>query len=544
MKKKVLSVVLAMSMAAASLAGCGAKNAGNEGGSAQAPSTTVGQEAGDNFNETGYPIVKEPITLKVMLAIRDVDSLIDINDMPAIKALEEQTGIHAEWEVIKGTDWNTKLNLAFASGEYPDVILSVNSVVDKEEFGVTQKLLLPLDELTKKYMPNYTERTEAEDNDPTMGLVASDGQRYSVGFLMAQDISTDQHYFINQTWLDNLGLETPKTLDELTGVLRAFKTEDPNGNGEQDEVPLELGLNTGFYGIRYMLPMFGIPCETDKKWIYIDDNKKVQMTATQEGFRQCMEWLHEMYSEGVADAELVSQDINTIETKIKEGNVGFFTAWRLKAMGWEESVEKDCVLFMPTAPEGTKPSMNRYLELAKNGAYVTASNQNVPATMRWLDSMLELETMFNLYYGAEGEAWSRNENGKLDSTALDPTRVKDCLDANSFFYAPGKYISENYNMAVQRIEKTEYCREYEAAGIIQKYSNNYLKMAPLTSEQRQNSTLKETDIDNAVIENVATFITNGVTDDSWNTFVKMFDDMGIEEYIKMYQDAIDQMEIK
>lgn len=539
MRKKILSVMLAASIAVSSLAGCGAKSSGNE-----PASSTAGQEAGDNFNETGYPIVKEPITLKVMLAIRDIDSLIAINDMPAIKALEEKTGIHVEWEVIKGSDWNTKLNLAFASGEYPDVILSVNSVVDKEEFGVTQKLLLPLDELTKKYMPNYTERTDAEENDPTMGLVASDGKRYSVGFMMAQDINTEQHYFINQTWLDHLGMKTPETLDELTDVLRAFKTEDPNGNGEADEVPLELGLNTGFYGVRYMLPMFGVPCETDKKWIFLDENKKVQMTATQDGFRQCMEWLHEMYSEGIADAELISQDINTIETKIKEGNVGLFTAWRLKAMGWEESVEQDCVLFMPTAPEGTTPKLNRSLELAKNGAYVTTGNKYVPETMRWLDSMMDLETMFNLYYGTEGEAWSRNENGKLDSASLDPSRVKDCLDANSLFYAPAKYISENYNMSSQRIEKTEYSRAYEEAGIIQKYSNNYLKMAPLTSEQRQNSTLKETDIDNAVVENMATFITNGVTDDSWNTFVKMFDAMGIEEYIKMYQDAVDQMEIE
>lgn len=213
---------------------------------------------------------------------------------------------------------------------------------------------------------------------------------------MAQDINTEQHYFINQTWLDNLGLETPETLDALTEVLRAFKTGDPNGNGEQDEVPLEMGLDTGFYGIRFMLPMFGVPCETGKKWIYIDDNKKVQMAATQEGFRQCMEWLHELYSEGLVDAEMISQDINTIETKLKEGNAGFFTAWRLSAMGWDDGVEKDSVLYIPKAPEGKKASLNRTLELAKNGAYVTIKNQYVPETMRWLDAMLETETMTNI----------------------------------------------------------------------------------------------------------------------------------------------------
>lgn len=543
MKKKVLSVILAATMVISGLAGCGSQSNGNESGGTAGTTSGVSQAAGDNFNETGYPIVKEPITLNVMLGIRDVDSLVDINSMPAIQALEEKTGIHVEWEVIKGSDWKTKLNLAFASGDYPDVILNTSTDVDREEYGVTQQLLLPLDDLTEKYMPNYTERTKAENSDPTLGLLASDGKRYSVGYLMAQNINTQQHYFINQTWLDNLGLSTPAALDELTETLRAFKTSDPNKNGEQDEIPLEMGLNTGSYGVRYMLPMFGIPCDADK-WIYIDDTKQVKMTATQDGFRKCMEWLHQLYSEGLVDVEMISQDINTIETKIKEGNVGFFTAWRLSSMGWDETAEKDSVLYMPTGPDGTKASLNRQLELANRGAYVTVGNQYVPETMRWLDSMLELETMFSLYYGEEGEGWKAGDNGKLDNIARDPSGTKNYLDVNTLFYAPAKYISENYNMSYQRIEKTEYCEAYEAAGIIQKISNNYLKLVPLTSEQLQNSTLKETDIDNAVVENMANFVTNGVTDDSWNTFVKLFDDMGIADYINMYQNAIDRMDIK
>lgn len=99
-------------------------------------------------------------------------------------------------------------------------------------------------------------------------------------------------------------------------------------------------------------------------------------------------------------------------------------------------------------------------------------------------------------------------------------------------------------MSPQRIEKTDYCLQYDAAGVLQKYSNDYLRLAPLTSEQIQVSALKETDIENAVVENMAKFITNGVTDDSWNTFVTLFEKMGADEYVKMYQDAIDQIEIK
>ena len=44
--------------------------------------------------------------------------------------------------------------------------------------------------------------------------------------------------YINQKWLDNLGLDMPTTTDELRDVLQAFREKDPNGNGQTDEIPL------------------------------------------------------------------------------------------------------------------------------------------------------------------------------------------------------------------------------------------------------------------------------------------------------------------
>ncbi len=90
-----------MALVATAFTGCGSSK------ETTAPAEAVVETA--NFNAEGYPIVNDEITLKVLLGIRDVDTLIDINDMPAIQRLEEQTGIHVEWEVVKGADWDTKL---------------------------------------------------------------------------------------------------------------------------------------------------------------------------------------------------------------------------------------------------------------------------------------------------------------------------------------------------------------------------------------------------------------------------------------------------
>lgn len=564
MKKKVVAMMLAAMLAASTLAGCGNGSGGGatdtgaaqdssageagaqtEGGQAQ---TDAGESGGavENFNETGFPIVNEPITLKVMQGIRDVDSLTDPSEMPAIQRLEEETGIKLEWEVVKGADWPTKLNLMFASGEYPDVIITPNTEVDQEEYGVSQQLLIPLnDDLTSKYMPNYTERREAEDSDPCAALAASDGNKYSIGYMVGQYINTSAHFFINQAWLDNLSLETPKNVEELTEVLRQFKAQDANGNGDaSDEVPLEMTLNDGYTSVRYMLPMFGVPASPGK-WIHLDNDKKVQFTPVQEGFRNCMEWLHTCYEEELLDPEVISQDSNTADTKLKEDLSGFFTVWRLKAMGYDDGVAKTCTLYTPQ-DEGV--CMYRSIEKAKPGVFLTATNQYVPQTLRLIDAMMETETMYSLYYGekdaTDGTGWEYNDEGKVRTLMMGDIDIKNFLDCNAPFFGPGKYIDSVFEWPEQRVEKTQYCQIYDDAGILQTYSNDYIDMAPLTSEQLQANALVETDIDNAVKENMATFITDGVTDESWNAFVSLFDGMNVADYVSVYQTAIDSMEME
>lgn len=69
-------------------------------------------------------------------------------------------------------------------------------------------------------------------------------------------------------------------------------------------------------------------------------------------------------------------------------------------------------------------------------------------------------------------------------------------------------------------------------------------MAPLSSEQLQSISLTETDINNAVVENIANFIANGVTDENWNSFVSLFDGIGVAEYVEIYQNALNSMDIE
>ena len=48
-----------------------------------------------------------------------------------------------------------------------------------------------------------------------------------------KNLSLTQQYYIRKDWLEKLGLEEPKTVDELYNVLVTFRDKDPNGNGKK-----------------------------------------------------------------------------------------------------------------------------------------------------------------------------------------------------------------------------------------------------------------------------------------------------------------------
>lgn len=538
MKSKILVYALT-TMLLLSLAGCSSP------GFRALPSPQPTSSNVDNFNPTGYPIVNEKVTLDVMWCIRDVDT-INFENLWCLGELEACTNIHVNPEVIKNSDWDTKVNLMFASGHYPDVMFASAATntpmgVNYEEYGVVQKMLLPLDDLITEYMPIYSGRAAGEEGILSK-LVASDGKMYTIGGLTAQNINTSTHYFINKTWLKALNLETPKTVNELTEVLRAFKTGDPNRNGQADEIPYLAMFQHGYSGINAVLPFWGIPSEGTSYFI-IDNNCKIQFTPMMKGYREAVEWLHTLYTEELLDIEVISQDAAMVSTKISEGNVGFFTEWRLLEKKFTDWATENATLIDPVFAEGYKVSLPKTMELASKNVFVTASNKNIPATMRWIDAQLETEMMFKMFAGREGTGRIKNDKGLIETLPVPQDQAStEFVGVNGLFFAPGDYYNSVYQAAPHRLEKTEYCKYYTEQGFMQKYSNQYLELAPRTSEEISHCALLLTDIESTVKENLANFITKGVTDQSWDGFIEMFKGLNVDEYMEIYQRALDKLD--
>jgi len=156
--------------------------------------------------------------------------------------MEENLGIVTkfDWIVSKFEDADTKIRLALAvNGKLPDTF-SADGVILKDLLKADK--LLPLDEAIEKFA--HPKLKEALGKYAyTLTEVTKDGRIYGLPQLNAGDEGTVM--WIRKDWLGKLSLAPPTTIGELEGVLKAFSEQDPNGNGEDDEVGLAVPLKEG-----------------------------------------------------------------------------------------------------------------------------------------------------------------------------------------------------------------------------------------------------------------------------------------------------------
>ncbi|WP_246218211.1 extracellular solute-binding protein [Litoribacterium kuwaitense] len=214
--------ILSFSMA---LAGCSNNN-----------QAATEQEASENFNDTGMPIVNEPIKIKFMTG-KAPTTAEDYNQVAVWEKYEEMTNIQIDWGLVQKAGLKEKRNLALASGDYPEVFYSAGvPVTDLAKYS-KQGVFLQLDDLIDQHMPNLKKRFE-EYPSVKQGLTLPDGHIYSLPTIYSFDaLQMSGVGWVRQDWLEQLNMDLPETTDEYYEYLKAVSTTDLNGNGKADEIP-------------------------------------------------------------------------------------------------------------------------------------------------------------------------------------------------------------------------------------------------------------------------------------------------------------------
>ena len=502
----------------------------------------IGTAEADIFNETGFPIVKEPITLKVTVSRGPLHG--DYDQMSTVQRIEEKSGIDMDIEQVQSASYGQKINLLFASGEVPDVVFSG---APNNFMSYAGELIQPLDEYIERYMPNLSD-IFAQRPRYRGYIVRSDGNTYQLPTLEEYpQIETPANLFINKTWLDALGLDIPQTTEEFYQVLKAFNEQDPNGNGSADEIPFS-GRDNNWWPFRSLNALGGsffFPMDGSNLKVNASGKLEYVPLSEAEGFQRFVEYYQRLYQKGLVDQESFIQGQAELFAKGKAKVLGAFISWFDEDVLGIEGVS-DYVMLKPlTEPGGQSPQWPRNATAFFQGGNVLLSTTNpYPAsTIRMIDMMYDPEFSWQILLGSWDLNLQRLPDGKVD--VLDPPQglnVNEWRFNNSPALAwPYALLQEERLNAVLPLQDVRKQERYEALKPFLPPVEEYLPVLSFTSDEDSELAILRTDINDYFNQQYANWITQGINvREAWPDFAKQLENIGINRYVEIYQAAYDR----
>lgn len=540
MAKKVLAMILALAMVL-SMVACGAQQEAATEAEKEAPAAT--EAAKEEVPQVNPADVKFSVMLQ--------SNIEDASEMPIMGVLQEATGYQPDFIEISPAAWAEQLQLTWLDDKLPNVMVAIGT--DNITKAASEGLIIDLAPYLKneELMPNFN-----KSMDDSYWEVIEDSEGHIYSFPIITNARLDKGLNINVEWLDKLGLEKPETPDELLEVWRAFKTQDPNGNGEADEIPFgsEILWSYAIESLDAMMGMFG----TVGGW-QVDENGKVFFGQTTEDYKEGLKWFRQAYSEGLIDAEIFTQDMAGFTAKGQTNPPTFgmtlsYTWGAQNRVHTAETVGQYDYLLPMKADDGVRYWQNAgaYAVTSEGRAVITTGTECVEDICRWFDAMYDPDIGYQINVAPYGYGLAVNDEGKY------VTGADACPDADYGEYADYATWRAAMHTFHFPVILTDYTKEAWGYDDVQAYVtevltqqdilyrgnctlSNYLNMDGANEEEAEVEATYLVEFGNFWRNQCASWITgNGDIDAEWDDFQEGLVDMGLEELTAAYQARYDR----
>ena len=332
-QKQIIALVSATALAATALAGCGKTSEENTQTTSEenTQTTAVGEAEGTAKEDLPFSKYAETVTVHLGGSMNPNAKILDgmsYEDNAYTRFLKDDLNIEVVYDwIASSSDYDEKMNLCIGSGTIPEM-MNVNAT--QYRALLKYDMIQPLDQ----YFEDYA-------SDKLKGFVESGGEELKKcitndkGEMMAipapsMMVGEMNEMWIRQDWLDNLGLEVPRTWDEMAAVAEAFVTQDPDGNGEDDTIGIlgpgnsnhinDIGDNQ--FGLD---PLFCSFQSYPQYWLQ-DEDGTVKYGSIQPETRVALEKIQKLYTDKLIDPEMLVR--NNCQEAVLSGKVGiFFGPW-------------------------------------------------------------------------------------------------------------------------------------------------------------------------------------------------------------------------
>ncbi len=509
--------------------------------------------------EDFFPVA-DTVTLTGMISYPDSTES-DPNNRTIFKRLEEKSNVHIEWTAIPNSQWGEKIQTQMSNPKTMTDFIFTAGFSDSDllrygDFGA----IIPLnDYITPEIMPNLSTVFEKYPEYKAM-TTDPDGNIWSFPWIEQLGSgkeaiqSVGDMPFINKAWLDFLGLEVPGTVDDFKNVLIAFRDNADQLSAEfgidGSIIPMSCIMNDGNQDPALLINGFGEgygDCDQGRH-IAVTNDGQVISTATTEGFKKGMAWLHELYAEGLIDQEAFTQDWSTYVSKGKSGRYGVCFSWDVA------NIVDNFNNWIPLpALEADTKNITAENESYTSGydrgrCVVTAVADDPEMVCRWIDLMYDPFQSPQNNWGTYGEdddfdifELGENENGEqmLKHAPLGDASPVEVREAENVA-GPLAVLDEYYGVYVTCPDDAQYRLDWiKNIYTPDMHNDNVYPNVFMSQEDTEQVSNLEADLTKTINAAKSDWVMNGFDDADWDQFQSDLEAYGLSEYLEIMQKYYD-----
>ncbi len=495
-----------------------------------------GGEEQNAFEFNGYPINSDQEITYWMSMNPNITALYsNFGETPFAKELEKRTGVKVKYvHPAVGQDAQS-LSLMIASDEMTDLIeYSWGTYQGGPGSSIANETIVPLNDVYKSDAPNLSKYLE-ENPDIARATKTDNGEYFVFPFIREDKIQLrSSGLMIRRDWLQELGLEVPKTVDELEKVLIAFKEK------KGATAPLSWGPSGHFHFVQMLGANFNY---------YMKDGK-VTFGPLEPEFKKACEILNKWYKMGILDKNIVSIDTKVYDANILNDKTGVTVAGGGGSLGkWLDikEGEKFDMVGIPDLVDEKGENLD-YVMLGYNfegsGVALSSTSKNKALATRFMDFGYTDEGYMLYNFGIEGLTYELK-----DGVPYYTDEIKKNPEGLPMTQAMGKYFRSSWSGPF--IQSKNYLTEYYYRPQQRESVENWLlsyKKAVKTREPKTTMTAEEAEafaeytveLDKVVDESFISFVLGTKSFDEFDSFIETLKKLGVEDAIKIKQAAIDR----
>ncbi len=560
MKKSILVLTLVLMMLLGIFAGCGSNpepaEEPSEASEASAPPAEKEAETGtpdaagpdaeaDEVPEAGIFPLADTVTISMMDTLPGpiAPYVEDMHELYYVRALEEATNVHVEYELLSTVGAAETFKVMVASGDWPDVCYQPQQYFNGGAAEMlNEEFALELTELIDDYMPNY--RALLENNEDLSKYAhLTDGSMALIYGLYDEGFPRTQGLLIREDFLRRVGKTASDitTYDDLHDALLAMKTELglTNAMWMSGFDMMNAGLSAGYDVFAYSGMALFPP--------FMNVDGTVKYGPYEENFRDYLYMLRDWYGEGLISPDFVTVKMTNMQmySDLIE-TVGCYSgegSWATTDRDFSPNEDWELAgILNPVKQEGDVTHLAFNNERIHGGAVCITTTAKDPGLIaEYFDFWFSEEGYYILNYGGyEGETYRFDENGDpqyCEEIFQQWTGVSESFKAFMFTAFRGAYVydwrRQFYGFNQNSLDAIDLWTTMDSSWMI----DGSVSMSPEDAELYNS---RYGDIMTYVQESYVKFITGEMSlEDEWGDYAATLELMGIRDCIDCYQRAVD-----